>query len=138
MGTGREGGCHIVDTKIPISNAKEVSKDMFELVKRYNEEWNDLEVFEREAKFHIDFIRIHPFEDGNGRTGRLILNYNLLRQGIAPVIITTDLEEYYHSYIKNRDVLGMAKLFQMQAIRENEVLHHLFEKYQVETENKMR
>lgn len=138
MDTGREGGYHIADTKIPISNAIEVSKDMFELVRRYNEEWKKLDIFEREAKFHIDFIRIHPFEDGNGRTGRLILNYNLLRQNMAPVIITTDLEEYYHSYIKNQDVLGMAQLFKMQAIRENEVIHKLFERYKVENENKLR
>lgn len=123
------GGYYIVDTQIPISNAVEIKKDMELLVKNYNITWRELDTFEREARFHIDFIRIHPFEDGNGRTGRLILNYNLLRQSLAPVIITSDMEEYYHSYIENNDIEGMANLFRIQSIRENEVIGQLFDRY---------
>lgn len=132
------GGPYIVDTNIPISNALNVSKDMYMLVKRYNEDWKELDSFEREARFHIEFIRIHPFEDGNGRTGRLLLNYNLLRQNIAPVIITTDLEEYYHSYIQNEDVDGMANLFKIQSTRENEVIYELFERYNLEEKSELK
>ena len=36
---------------------------------------------------HIQFERIHPFSDGNGRTGRMVLNYSLLQQGFPPLII---------------------------------------------------
>ncbi|MGH2087662.1 Fic family protein [Aerococcus urinaeequi] len=36
---------------------------------------------------HIQFERIHPFSDGNGRTGRMIMNYSLLQQGFPPLII---------------------------------------------------
>ena len=128
------GGYYLVDTNIPISNALDVSKDMFYLIKKYHEDCKDYEPFEREARFHIEFIRIHPFEDGNGRTSRLILNYNLLSQSIAPVIITVDLEEYYHSYIKNYDIKGMANLFKIQSTRENEVIHQLFDRYNREQE----
>lgn len=122
----------LVDTEIPISDVPSIPSDMNILLKKYNEEWRDMEVFEKEARFHIAFIRIHPFEDGNGRTGRLILNYNLLRQNTAPVILTTDLEEYYHSYIEKEDVDGMSALFRAQSIRENEVLSELFVRYNME------
>lgn len=52
-------------------------------------------VCEREAKFHIAFERIHPFEDGNGRTGRIILNAHLIANELAPVLITPEMREFY-------------------------------------------
>lgn len=67
-------------------------------------------IFKKEAIFHIRFERIHPFNDGNGRTGRIILNHNLLRQGIAPVLITNVMASDYKKYINTNDVEGLAKL----------------------------
>ena len=46
--------------------------------------------------FHVDFERIHPFQDGNGRVGRLVLLKESLREGIVPPIITDDLRWYYY------------------------------------------
>jgi hypothetical protein len=66
--------------------------------------------FRREALFHIKFERIHPFNDGNGRTGRIILNYNLLSQGLAPVLITGVMSDDYKECINNFDVDGLTKL----------------------------
>lgn len=48
---------------------------------------NGQNLMERLAKVHSDFERIHPFRDGNGRTGRLLLNLVLVRRGYAPAII---------------------------------------------------
>lgn len=45
--------------------------------------------------FHVAFERIHPFSDGNGRVGRLVLFKECLRCGIVPFIITDDLREFY-------------------------------------------
>ncbi len=42
---------------------------------------------ERIARFHLEFEGIHPFIDGNGRTGRLILNLDLIRNGYPPINI---------------------------------------------------
>lgn len=67
-----------------------------------------LELFKREARFHIEFIRIHPFEDGNGRTGRIILNAHLLQNGLTPVLITGEIAKDYKKYINNYDVDGFA------------------------------
>ena len=81
-----------------------------------------INIFEQEARFHIGFIRIQPFADGNKRTARLILNANLLHKKIAPVIITEDLLEYYYSYIENYDVEGMENLFRIQSKKQEQII----------------
>ena len=67
-------------------------------------------IFRREALFHIRFIRIHPFNDGNGRTGRIILNYHLLKEGLAPAMISHVLADDYRKCINDYDVEGLAKM----------------------------
>ena len=67
-------------------------------------------IFKREAIFHIRFERIHPFNDGNGRTGRIILNYNLLKHQQAPVLITDVMSEDYKNCINSFDIDGLTKL----------------------------
>lgn len=66
-------------------------------------------IIKREALFHIRFERIHPFADGNGRTGRIIMNHNLLRSGLAPVIIPGVMSDEYKKYIDDFDVNGFTK-----------------------------
>jgi Fic family protein len=100
----RHIGEYITDTNIPISSAENIQTDMSNLLRKYETDWKNLDFFEREARFHIELIRIHPFEDGNGRVSRLLLNFNLLKQSQAPVIITNDLIEYYYSYIRDNDI----------------------------------
>ena len=50
--------------------------------------------------FHVRFERIHPFQDGNGRVGRLILFKECLRHGIMPFIIEDDLKLFYYRGLK--------------------------------------
>lgn len=71
--------------------------------------------YEREAKFHIEFERIHPFEDGNGRTGRIITNAHLLHNNFAPIIITSSMKNIYLNCISNRDYQTLGNLFRMLA-----------------------
>lgn len=51
--------------------------------------------------FHVRFERIHPFQDGNGRVGRLLLFWQCLQNGIVPFIITEDLRLYYYRGIQH-------------------------------------
>ena len=69
---------------------------------------------ERIARFHLEFEGIHPFIDGNGRTGRLILNFDLIRNGYPPVNVKfTDRKKYYDAfdeYYKNGSAEKMTEL----------------------------
>ena len=58
---------------------------MVDLMKRYQE--SDEHIVLRLAKFHIEFEGIHPFIDGNGRTGRLLVNLELMKAGYPPINI---------------------------------------------------
>lgn len=78
---------------------KEVHKHMKTLLTEYNAlkkaELDDI------IDFHVRFERIHPFQDGNGRVGRLLLFWQCLQNGIVPFIITEDLRLYYYRGIQN-------------------------------------
>ena len=50
--------------------------------------------------FHVQFESIHPFQDGNGRVGRLIMFKECLRNGITPFIIEDDIKEFYYRGLK--------------------------------------
>lgn len=58
---------------------------------------------------HIQFERIHPFSDGNGRTGRMIMNYSLLQQGFPPLIIEKETKAQYIEFLGNQDVDGFVQ-----------------------------
>jgi Fic family protein len=55
------------------------------------------------ALFHYRFIRIHPFDDGNGRTARILMNFILMQFGYPPVIIKTEDKENYFAVLRLAD-----------------------------------
>ena len=83
-----------MDTALP----EEVADKMKTLLTEYNgkEEKN----FEDILDFHVKFERIHPFQDGNGRVGRLIMFKECLKYNIVPFIIEDNLKMFYYRGLK--------------------------------------
>lgn len=80
---------------IPPSNYK-VNDLMQKLIEEYNNNWFQYHPVVRATLLHGEFIKIHPFIDGNGRTARLLLNFELMRNGYTPIIIKNkDRANYY-------------------------------------------
>jgi Fic family protein len=61
---------------------------------------------------HIQFERIHPFSDGNGRTGRMLMNYSLLQEGFPPLIIEKETKATYVELLAKQDVSGFLSFAQ--------------------------
>lgn len=92
--------------------------NLYSLIDCYYNIWNERDEYEKEADFHISFMRIHPFEDGNKRTGRLLMNANLVREGLPPIIIDEDEKEKYYEFINNRDIKGFTSFLRRKSIHE--------------------
>ena len=60
---------------------------------------------------HAEFVRIHPFEDGNGRTSRMIMNYQLMADGFLPVSIAKEDRLEYFEALESFAVEGKLESF---------------------------
>jgi Fic family protein len=76
------------------SDPENVHRDIKALLKEYNSKKH--KTFEDILEFHQRFEAIHPFQDGNGRVGRLIMFKECLANGFVPFIITDDLKLFYY------------------------------------------
>lgn len=80
---------------------EEVADKMKVLLAEYNEKAE--KTFEDILDFHVRFERIHPFQDGNGRVGRLIMFKECLKYNIVPFIIEDNLKLFYYRGLKEWD-----------------------------------
>lgn len=100
---------------VPRSKASMVRNDLWYLIDDYNYQIKNAKdedkLFEIEALFHIRFLHIHPFEDANGRTARILLTYNLAKNNLAPCIITKNMKNEYCNYIEHSDYKSLALMF---------------------------
>ena len=73
-------------------------EDVPAAMKRLIADYNAIQnmTFEDMIEFHVRFERIHPFQDGNGRVGRLILFKECLKYGVVPFMIEDDLKMFYY------------------------------------------
>lgn len=72
-----------------------------ELLEKYQD--SDEHVLNKVSEFHLLFEKIHPFVDGNGRIGRILINLMLLQNGFPPIIIKDSEKQYYYASFRLYD-----------------------------------
>ena len=82
------------------TSPSEVKKELEELIKWYKENKGKIHPLILAYEFHLEYEKIHPFRDANGRTGRLILNKILIQNGYPPMIVYKENKEKYFNAIK--------------------------------------
>lgn len=94
------------------ASPEETPAKMEELIKwfRETESGTDSNPILIASEFHYRFIRIHPFDDGNGRTARILMNFILMKNGFPPVVIKTQDKANYLSALRLADA-GMIAAF---------------------------
>ena len=124
------------DYEYNIANFK---KKLIDNNNEYNEELDD-ELFRIIALYHIRFLLIHPFGDGNGRCARIIMTKALYDNNKAPCIITEETKRQYCDYIENNDVEGMAKFLKKLSNYEyNNIMLPIYEKINIiESKNNVK
>ncbi|MGO1369100.1 MAG: Fic family protein [Senegalia sp. (in: firmicutes)] len=106
----------IVGAKVDPPQPYLVESKIEELVKRYNSLDNKAHIIEKVARFHLDFEGIHTFIDGNGRTGRLILNLEIMKYGYPPISVKfTDRKKYYDCFHEYSEKCNASKMILMVA-----------------------
>ena len=73
----------------------QIPEEMEKLIYKY-EEWDNYHPLIRSALLHGEFVFIHPFIDGNGRTARLLMNFEAMKNGYLPIIIKANLRAKYY------------------------------------------
>ena len=106
---------------IETTKPENVAKEIKSLLEEYNAKPEV--TFDDILDFHVRFESIHPFQDGNGRVGRLIMFKECLKHNIVPFIITEELKMFYYRGIKEwKDERGYLKdtcLTAQDAMKEN-------------------
>lgn len=103
---------------VTIAGARHVPPDMLvvpeqmaALLHWYDHEAARLHPVERAARLHSDFVKIHPFVDGNGRTARLLLNLELMKAGFPAVVLPVERRLAYYEALDQAHVDGDLSTF---------------------------
>jgi len=83
---------------VPLANWQKIPNLVNELVK--GQDVGSSSIIPKIAHFHARFEQIHPFSDGNGRTGRLLMLAQALQANIAPPIIVKERKHAYYKYLE--------------------------------------
>lgn len=108
-------------TFTPIHPSK-IPSELNMLFYQYYNMWNELDPFLREAMFNVKYMRIHPLEDGNKRSGKLILASNMWKACIPPAIITKEDTDDYYDFLNSQDYEGFAEFLRQRSNLETNTL----------------
>ena len=122
----------ILGAKHETAHPQDIADKLDKLLLEYQENLKKIPTIDAIAKFHLDFEAIHPFIDGNGRTGRLLLNLELIKHGWLPVNIKfSDKQRYYdsfdHYHVNNEDYSALADLIKSYEKEELETYIRIIE-----------
>ncbi len=102
----RRHGVMILGSKAVLAEVDEISDKLEELVWRLNvwagdsSDWHRGDLFDWMAQTHASFEQIHPFSDGNGRVGRLILDVQALKEGLLPPLVMKERKKAYYKFLE--------------------------------------
>ena len=106
-----------------------IYREMSNLIKWYKNNENSIYPLELAFKFHAKFEKIHPFADGNGRVGRFLLNYILIRKGYFPIIIRKTTRDKYMNSLEVADRGNFIVLIRFALNYYKETFRKFFEVY---------
>lgn len=109
-GQYRQHGVRILGTYVPTANYQTVPKAMAELNKDIQKSPKD--TIAHLALTHSTFEQIHPFADGNGRTGRLLMHAMTLHVNLAPVVVRQEKKKLYTTYLNKSQMQGDSSLLE--------------------------
>lgn len=96
-GQYRRHAVRIVGTHVPTANYLKIPHLMSQLAKDFEKQYRD--ALAQIAQIHSQFEQIHPFSDGNGRVGRLLMHAMLLQKGLPPALIRQEHRRFYILYL---------------------------------------
>ncbi|HLD21504.1 MAG TPA: Fic family protein [Patescibacteria group bacterium] len=104
-GLYRRHGVRIVGSNVPTANYLKIIDRMQEFVHDI-QALSENNIVTSMAKLHAQFEQIHPFSDGNGRVGRLLLHTLALQHGLPPVLIKQEKKQAYYTYLQKAQLEG--------------------------------
>jgi len=116
-GQYRKHAVRIMGTHVPLANWQSIPKLIAELT---DDNKNPEDIVSILARIHASFEKIHPFSDGNGRTGRLLMLAQTLNVGIAPPIVLKERKQAYYKYLEQaqtKDEHALLEFFIAESIR---------------------
>ena len=98
-GKFRNHSVRIMGANVPLANWARIPDKLEGLINNYPNDNKD--PIGSIAQFHADFEQIHPFSDGNGRAGRLIMLAQALQKGLVPPVVEQERKQAYYKYLQD-------------------------------------
>lgn len=115
-------------SNIETSRPDEVAKDMAALLNEYKNDW-DMPFVDKTALFHSRYEKIHPFQDGNGRTGRMIMFRECLVNEELPIVIRDEFKADYRSALNKSQTQGLREDLVSFLTKEQCAFYEVLQKY---------